>query len=149
MLERSPQIHLKAAQRRLASASAMYRQAISRQYEDSFLEFADVAMLVWSAGIDLISALMLLDNYIALSTSTQRRLYLRNTLAAAHPRLGLRDGWRHLAHLHNFQHNLDMPQSQFEPSCRGSGQIISELNGLLPEGMRLPPESYNWLLSMD
>jgi len=54
--------------------------------------------------------------------------------------------WRHLARLHNFQHNLDMPQSQFEPACRGSGQLINELNELLPDDLRLPPESYGWLV---
>ena len=100
------------------------------------------------ASIDVISALMLLDGVTDLSTSTQRRLYLRNTLEIEHPHLGLRDGWRHLARLHNFQHNLNMPQTQFESACRGSGELIADLSELLSEGMRLPPEAHRWLVQV-
>ena len=146
MRERVPQAHIRSAHRRLSNAYDIYRQASDRRYDDAFLEFADVAMLVWSAGIDVISALMLLDGETTLSTSTQRRLYLRNTLDIAYPHLELRDGWRHLARLHNFQHNLDLPQAQFEAACRGSGKLIAELNELLPYELRLPSESYRWLV---
>lgn len=70
-------------------------------------------------------------------------------LHTAHPERGLRIGWRHLARLHNFQHNLDMPQTQFEAACRGSGRLITELNELLPEELRLPTQSYDWLLEIE
>lgn len=146
MLELIPPDHLRSAQRRLRNAHDLYRQASGRQYAAAFLEFADVAMLVWSAGIDVISALMLLDGQTNLGTSTNRRNYLRQNLDFAHPHRDLWGRWRYLARLHNFQHNLDMPQSQFEPACRGSGQLIFELNGLLPESLRLSPESYAWLV---
>lgn len=146
MLELIPLDHLRSAQHRLGNAHDLYRQAIDRQYDDAFLEFADVAMLVWSAGIDVISALMLLDGQANLGTSTNRRNYLRQNLDLAHPHRDLWSSWRFLARLHNFQHNLDMPRAQFVPACQGSGQLIRELNELLPEGMRLPTEAYDWLL---
>ena len=148
MLERFPQVNLLAARRRLDNAHDLYRQASRRQYEDTFLEFADVAMLVWSAGIDAISALMILDGLTSLGTSSKRWNYMKYTLEVAHPNLSLRAGWTSLARLHNFQHSLDMPQSQFEPACQGSGQLINELNGLLPDGMRLPTEAYGWLIEV-
>jgi len=148
MAERAPDDHLRAAMRRLSNAYDLYHQVRSRPYDEVFLELADVAMLVWSAGVDLTSALMLLDGRSALGTSARRREYLTQNLHAAYPDKELRSGWRHLARLHNFQHNLDMPQSQFEVACHGSGGLIVELTELLPEGMRLPPESCDWLLNM-
>ena len=148
MLERVPQVHLRAAQRRLNTAYDIYRQARGRQYDDAFLEFADVAMHVWSAGIDAISAVMILNAESNLGTSSRRRSYMKYTLEVTHPHLRLRAGWGHLARLHNFQHNLDMPQEQFELNCRGSGGLIAELNELLPDGLRLPTESHDWLLNL-
>ena len=148
MLELFPLDHLRSAQRRLSNAHDLYRQASGRQYDDAFLEFADVAMLVWSAGIDIISVLMLLDGQTNLGTSTNRRNYLKQNLDSAHPHLDLWGIWRQLARLHNFQHNLDMPQAEFESACHSSGQLINELNELLPDGFRLPPDTYTWLLTV-
>ena len=148
MLERGPFDHLRSAQSRLSNAQYLYRQASGRQYDYAFLEFADVAMLVWSAGIDVISVLMLLDGQTNLGTSTNRRNYLKQNLDITHPHRDLWGSWRFLARLHNFQHNLDMPQSQFESACRGSGQLVSNLNELLPEGSRLPPNTFDWLLEV-
>ena len=148
MAERVPLDHIRVAQRRLNNASDIYRQASGRQYEDAFPELADVAMLVWSAGVDIASALMRFDGESNLGTSSQRRRYVTGDLQSAHPEKGLRTGWSHLARLHNFQHNLDMPQAEFESACHGSGQLINELNGLLPDGLRLPPDAYAWLLTV-
>lgn len=146
MAERVPLDHLRAAQRRLNNASDIYRRAIGQQYEDALLEFADVAMLVWSAGVDVASALMRLDGQSNLGTSSQRRRHITGDLHAVHPEKGLRTGWRHLARLHNFQHNLDMPQAEFGRACRRSSQLIHELNGLLPDELQLPSQTYDWLL---
>ena len=70
-VERVPHDHLQAAQRRLNNAFDIYRRASNRRYEDAFLEFADVAMLVWSAGVDVASALMRLDDQSDLGTSSR------------------------------------------------------------------------------
>ena len=61
MPSRFPQDYLQSAQRRLTNAADLYRQTAARQYDDAFLELADVGMLVWSAGIDVLSALMARD----------------------------------------------------------------------------------------
>ena len=148
MLERVPSNYLRAASRRLVNAYDLYRQARFLSYGDAFLELADVAMLVWSAGVDVSSALMLVNGERDLGTSSNRRRYVTGNLHAVYPDKELRSGWGNIARLHNFQHNLDMPQEQFEIDCRGSGWLITELNELLPEGLRLPPDAYAWLLTV-
>ena len=148
MLERVPSNYLRAASRRLANAYDLYRQARFRSYGDTFLELADVAMLVWSAGVDVSSALMLVNGERDIGTSSSRRRYVTGDLHAVYPDKELRSAWGNIARLHNFQHNLDMPQEQFEIDCRGSGWLITELNELLPDGLRLPPYTYAWLLTV-
>ena len=145
MADRIPEDYLQSARRRLDNAADLYRQASTRHYDDAFLELADVAMLIWSAGIDVLSVLMLLDGHTRLGTSSERHHYLRYGLHALYPQRDLRFAWSRLAMLHNFQHNLDLPEPQFITACHRSGQLIGELNGLLPANLRLPPESYTWL----
>ena len=145
MPERLPEDFVRSAERRLRNASNVYVMASGQPYDEVFLEMADVAMLVWSAGIDTLSALMLLSGEPGLSTSSQRRRYVRQRLAPTYPHMRLLFLWTNLARLHNFQHNLDMPQSQFELDCRQSGRMIAELNGLLPAALRLRPDAYAWL----
>ena len=145
MDERRPQDFVRSAERRLRNASDICRLANPRVYDDIFLDMADVAMLVWSAGIDLVSTLMLLAGEASLGASTQRRRYLRERLDPAHPHLGLLVLWASLARLHNFQHNLDMPQPQFELDCGQSRRLFDELNKLLPVALQLPADAYGWL----
>ena len=148
MIERVPTNYLRAASRRLANAHDLYRQARGRSYGDAFLELADVAMLIWSAGVDITSVLMLVNGEQDIGTSSSRRRYVTGDLHAVYPDKELRSGWGNIARLHNFQHNLDMPQEQFEIDCRGSGWLITELNELLPDGLRLPSSDYDWLLNV-
>ncbi len=145
MADRVPQDYLQAARRRLDNAADWYGQAAVRQYDDAFLELADVGMLVWSAGIDMVSALMLLDDHTQLGASTERHHYLRYRLHRRYPQRDLRLAWGHLAQLHSFQHNLDLPQQHFVRACRHSGRLFGELNGLLPPAQRLPANAYAWL----
>ena len=77
MANRIPQDYIRSARRRLDSAADLYREASARYYDDAFLELADVVMLVWSAGIDALSALMLFDDHPGLGASSQRHHYLR------------------------------------------------------------------------
>ena len=63
----------------------------------------------------------------------------------AYPHKGLLVGWRRFVRLHNFQHNLDMPEAQFKLACRRSHRLFDELNGLLPVNLRLSSDSYGWL----
>ena len=148
MANRVPQDYIRSAQRRLNNAADLHRQASVRQYDDAFLELADVGMLVWSAGIDVLSALMLLDRYTNLGASSERHHYLRFRLHQLYPQRDLRMGWGHLAQLHSFQHNLDLPQISFVSACRHSSRLFDELNGLLPSVLRMPEDAYAWLLTV-
>lgn len=149
MADRIPQDYIRSARRRLDSAADSYREASARHYDDAFLELADVAMLIWSAGIYVLSALMLFDGYTGLGTSSQRHHYLRFELYRRHPQRDLRMGWGHLAQLHSFQHNLDLPQISFMGACRHSSRLFTELNDLLPAAHRLPQDAYAWLLNVE
>ena len=149
MPSRFPQDYLQSAQRRLTNAADLYRQTAARQYDDAFLELADVGMLVWSAGIDVLSALMARDGYDRLGASTDRHRYLRYCLHRRYPRRDLRFYWGHLTQLHSFQHNLDLPEPLFVTACNRSGRLFDELNQLLPAALRLPNDAYAWLLHVE
>ena len=47
----------------------MYERGSDLPFADRYIELANVAMLVWSAGIDLISVHMLLNGETSLGTS--------------------------------------------------------------------------------
>ena len=145
MAERAAPDFVRAAQRRLTSARVLYGGSRTERFEDAFLEMADVAMLVWSAGIDTISAHMRAHGESDLGTSARRRRYLRSNVEGSHSQVELRVGWGHLVRLHNFKHNMEMEQVQFEEDCRASGQFIQRLNQLLPPTLRLPSDAYAWL----
>ena len=145
MNERQPRVFVRSAERRLRNASGIHHRAIGQPHDDALLDMADVAMLVWSAGIDLLSALMLLDGETRLGPSTRRRQFVRERLHPSYPHLDLMVRWTGLARLHNFQHNLYMPRAQFELACRRSSRLIDELNRLLPPELRLSPDAYAWL----
>ena len=123
----------------------LYGQAGGSPFDDRFIELANVAMLVWSAGIDLISVHMLLDGELGLGTSVSRRRFLTNRMVPANRHLQLRIGWHALARLHNFQHNLDQSEAGFAASCRDSTLLFAGLNGLLPTALRLQSGAYGWL----
>lgn len=151
MADREALDYVRSAQIRLEDAAGRIRQTYGQPYDEVFLELANVGMLVWSAGIDLISALMLHDGNDQLGTSTQRRRFLKNYLSA-HYRL-VSDpldeiGWWWLAQLHNFQHNLTLPEQRFSDACRHSGRFFAVLNVQLPRELRLPPAAFTWLASV-
>ena len=150
MADRTPQDYIRSAQRRLDNAALWYRQtrAGEQRYDDAFPKPGDVGMPVWSAGIDLLSALTVFEGHRNLSDSGQRHGYLRAYLHRLYPEKELRTGWRHPSRLHNFQHNLDLPEPRFVAACHESGRLFYELNGLLPSALRLPADAYEWLLEV-
>lgn len=145
MPERAPVEFVRAARIRLALAVSMYEHSGNLPYRDRYLEMANVAMLVWSAGIDLISAHMLLNGEEILGTSAGRRRYLRRRILSAEWPIELQSGWSGLSRLHNFQHNLDMSEAEFAANCDDSAQMLVGLNSLLPDSFQLPSHSYGWL----
>ena len=139
------QDYVRSAQFHLNNAFGMYMQVREQQYESAFVELAYMASQIWDTGIDLLSTIMLLDGLTGLGTSTSRYNYLRYTLNNRYPDIGLRTDWRYLASLHGFQHNLDLPEPRFVEACHQSGELIVNLNGMLPEYLRLADENYRWL----
>ena len=110
---------------------------------------ANVAMLVRSAGIDVISVHMLLNGETGLGISVTRRRYLSNRILPPRRSRRLQAGWQALARLRNFQHNLDSSEAEFAANCRDSTQMFAGLNSLLPAPLRLPPDAYGWLAEAD
>ena len=145
MAERTAPDYLLMARRRLDQAADRQSAIQGQTYDAVFAELADLAMLVWSAGIDLLSALMRLDGYTRLSDSNARRRFLYERLDARHPQMRLRNSWSYLAQLHGFHHNADLPEARFLEACLGAGVLLDLLNALLPEPLRLPAASYAWL----
>ena len=127
----------------------MYDRASALPIGDRFIELANVAMLVWSAGIDLISVHMLLSGETGLGTSSSRRRFLVNRIMPTNQLLGLQVGWRGLARLHGFQHNLDLSEAEAAANCRFSALVFTGLDSLLPVPLQLPPDAYGWLAEVD
>ena len=143
--ERSAPDYLLMARRRLDQAANCQSAARGQAYTAAFAELADLAMLVWSAGIDLLSALMRLDGYTRLGDSNARRRFLYERLDARHPQMRLRNSWPYLAQLHGFQHNADLSEARFQEACLVASVLLDLLNAFLPEPLRLPAASYTWL----
>ena len=57
--------------------------------------------------------------------------------------------WSYLVRLHNFQHNLDLPEPQFVDSCNYGAHFFGILNGLLPLHLQLSGSTYAWLLNVE
>ena len=145
MPERSTEDHIRSARRRLRAAAISYSEIRDREYSAKFLQLADVSALLWNAGIDVVSALMIGDGHDRLGTSRNRSRYVNQRLHDMNPELRLRITWRYFAMLHNFQHNLDLPQERFAISCQYTAELFGSLNGLLPDTLQLPRESFAWL----
>lgn len=148
MPERVAADYARAAQLRLEKAAASCRQLAAQPYADSYLELADAATLIWSAGIDLISALMLTVGENRLGSLPTRRRFLKEYLSDRFPmfRNPLNTiGWTYLVRLHNFQHNLDTAEDEFVAACKYSLLFFATLNALLPPPLRLPTAAYAWL----
>ena len=123
----------------------MYEQVRRLPFGDRRVEMANVAMLVWSAGIDVISLHMLLSGETGLGTSVTRRRYFSNRILPPLRSRRLQAGWQALARLHNFQHNLDLSEAEFAVNCHASASLFTDLSGLLPAPLRLPSDAYGWL----
>ena len=151
MLRRTAADYVQSAERRLRNAGELRRQASGRSYEDAYLEMADVAMLLWSAGIDVISALMTEDGVRHLGSSSTRFVFLRELTGARYPLVRKpldAIGWPFLARMHNFQHNLDMSEYRFTIACLRCGRLFTVLNSLLPTSLQMPEDAYAWLLNV-
>ena len=149
MSERSPEDFVRAAQIRLELAASMYERARHLPFSAGNVEMANVAMFLWSAGIDMISAHMLLNGETRLGRSVSRRRYLVKQILSTDWPVQLQSGWSVLSRLHNFQHNLDMRETAFTTNCRESASFFARLSNLLPVHLRLPSDAYAWLADVE
>ena len=145
MTERSPEAFVRAAQIRLALAASMYDRARLLPYSDQYVEMGNVAMLIWSAGVDMITAHMLWIGETNLGTSARRRRHLMYRVAPTNRPMRLQAGWSGLSGLHNFQHNYSLSEIQFTANCHDSVLVFAGVNSLLPAPLRLSPDAYAWL----
>lgn len=151
MLRRTAADYVQSAERRLRNSGELRRQASGRSYEDTYLEMADVGMLLWSAGIDVISALMADAGVARMGSSSTRFVFLQELTGARYPLVRKpldAIGWPFLARMHNFQHNLDMSEYRFTIACLRCGRLFTVLNSLLPTSLQMPEDAYAWLLNV-
>ena len=149
MSERTPEEFVRAAEIRLELAASIYERAGHLPFSARNVEMANVATFLWSAGIDMISAHMLLNGETRLGRSVSRRRYLVNQILLTNWPVQLQSGWSVLSRLHNFQHNLDMRETAFTTNCRESAFFFAGLNNLLPTHLSLPSGAYAWLADVE
>ena len=142
----------KLAQFRLESAGVLF-QGNPNCPEDNSIEGlivrCNIAMLIWSAAIDVGSSLMIQEERrIPVGRSSDIASYVTRNLDANYPELGLRLRWRDLLHLHNIQHRADHEPARFKDSCRSGHEAFASINQLLMPTSRLTSMSYEWLITV-
>ena len=109
----------------------------------------NIAMLVWSAAVDIGSSLLIQEDHrVPTGNSSEITSYITRTIARQFPSLELPTMWRRLVRLHNVQHRADHPVSRFTDSCRSSHDAFASINQLLDPESKLDPASFNWLSSI-
>lgn len=137
---------------RLESAGTLLRQhpdCPSDNGLEALITRCNIAMLVWSAAIDIGASLMIQDTLrIPNGISGEISLYIGRTVASRYPELGLPFLWRRLVQLHNVQHRADHEAERFTSACRTSVEAFERINQLLTPASRLTPVSYEWLATV-
>ena len=106
----------------------------------------NIAMLIWSAAVDIGSSLMIQEERrIPAGNSSEITSFITRTLAGRFPLLELRTLWRRLVWLHNVQHRADHQPARFVVACRASLEAFATINQLLMPANRLTSMSYEWL----
>ena len=138
------------AQTRLETAGSSLQRHPECQFElgmDSDLTRSDIAMRVWSAAVDIGSALMLQETHmIPNGRSTEITQFVSRTLHRQKPLMGFNVLWSTLVQLHNIQHRGYHDLSRFRSVARDANRSVSALNWALHPNNRLAPESYGWLV---
>ena len=141
--------YLSLAEARLELAGLIYRQnphCTTGTDIASVIARSNIAMLVWSAAIDVGSSLMMQEeSQIPRGYSTDITIFMTRTVGPKHPELGLPGLWDDLVQLHNVQHRADHQSARFNASCRNSHEAFATINLLLVPENRLSPTCYEWL----
>jgi hypothetical protein len=137
---------------RLESAAILHRQHPDCHFDtgiEALIIRCNIAMLVWSAAVDLGSSLMIQeDQRIPTGNSGEITEYITRTMARRLPLLDLSTSWRRPVWLHNIQHRADHQAARFAIACRSSLEAFATINQLLNPVSRLTPTSYDWLATV-
>ena len=141
--------YLSLAGSRLELAGLIYRQFPDCTIDagiTSVIARSNIAMLVWSAAIDIGSCLMIQEELrIPRGYSTDITIFMTRRVGPKYPEIGLPGLWDDLVQLHNVQHRADHQSGRFSASCRNSHEAFATINQLLVPASRLASESYEWL----
>lgn len=137
---------------RLESAGILMRQHPDCPSDNgltALITRCNIAMLVWSAAIDIGASLMIQEaRRIPNGNSGEISLYIVRTVASRYPELGLPVLWRRLVQLHNVQHRADHEVQRFASACRTSVEVFERINQLLIPANQLTTLSYEWLVAV-
>lgn len=139
MADADPETYRQCAISRLACAEEMYRAINPETRATAFCELAQVASLIWDAVIDVVSAAYMAGGGTPSGNSTEIRQYAKTALPIVYRY------WKGPARLHNFQHRPYQSTELFAEHCEDTADLLLQLNGYLPESLRLPAESFGWL----
>ena len=142
-------LYSKLSQARLESAGVLHRQHPDCHVDtglEGIITRCNIAMLVWTAAVDIGSSLMIQEARLLPSgRSSDITNFISKNIDTDFPELGLRLIWRDLIRLHNIQHRADHHASRFTGYCRTSREAFASINQLLVPANRLAPASYEWL----
>ena len=140
------------SQARLETAAAILRQnpnCSSSAGIESVIARCNIAMLIWSAAIDIGSSLMIQEEQrTSVGRSSEITAFITKDMDKKHPDLGLRLQWRGFLHLHNIQHRADHQMTRFADSCRSCYRAFVSINSLLIPANRLALDSFRWMESL-
>ena len=140
------------SQARLESAGLLHRRRPDCHVDtgmEGITTRCNIAMLVWSAAVDIGSSLMIQEaRRLPSGKSSDITTYISRNVDSDFPELGLRLIWRDLIRLHNIQHRADHQASRFTGYCRTSREVFASINELLIPANRLTPTSYEWLVTV-
>ena len=139
MTEASAQEYRQCALARLARAEELYRTISPEARPTAFCELAQVASLIWDAVIDAVSVAYMNGGGTPSGNSIQMRGYAKSALPHVYQE------WQGPSRLHNFQHRPYQSTCTFEEACLTTSNLLVQLNGYLPEPLRLPADSFGWL----
>ena len=140
------------AQARLNSAESLLLQHPQCHIDNGLRHLIarrDMAMLIWSAAVDIGSSFMIQEEQSTpAGNSREITAFITRTLAGQFPLLELRTLWRGLVWLHNVQHRADHQPARFVLACRSSLYAFSTINHLLMPTNQPLSSSYEWLITV-
>ena len=139
MAEASAQTYRQCAMARLERAAGMYRAINPESMGTAFCELAQIASLIWDAVIDAVAISYMAVGSTPSGKSTELSQYAKAELPDVY------EYWHGPARLHNYQHRPHLGDNAFDFGCQRTAVFLTMLNGYLPEGLRLPAESFDWL----